>query len=87
MRGCKRTYLLLAVRTNLSVILRKVLGAGTPRQWKDLEGTPFCCLFASYLSGKSKSALRKTDLDIFCEIDHRITKLNSQLGAAGRAEN
>jgi transposase len=26
---------------NLSLILRQVLGAGTPRQWKDLAGTPF----------------------------------------------
>jgi transposase len=26
---------------NLSLILRQVLGAGTPRQWKDLGGTPF----------------------------------------------
>src|ERR1022692_2649118 len=33
---------------NLSLILRKVLGAGTPRQWKDLEGTPFL-LFIYYL--------------------------------------
>ena len=33
---------------NLSLILRKVLGAGTPRQWKDLEGTPFL-LFICYL--------------------------------------
>jgi len=33
---------------NLSLILRKVLGAGTPRQWKDLEGTPFL-LFIHYL--------------------------------------
>ena len=33
---------------NLSLILRKVLGAGTPRQWKDLEGTRFL-LFIYYL--------------------------------------
>ena len=32
---------------NLSLILRKVLGAGTPRQWKDLEGTRFL-LFIYY---------------------------------------
>jgi transposase len=71
---------------NLSLILRKVLGAGTPRPWKDLEGT-FCCLFTTYSSGKSKSALRKPNLNILYEIGHRITKLDSQLGAAGRAEN
>src|SRR5271169_6230399 len=51
---------------NLSLILRQVLGAGTPRQWKDLEGTPFCCLFTTYSSGKS--ALRKPDLNILYEI-------------------
>ena len=33
---------------NLSLILRKVLGAGTPRQWKDLEGARFL-LFIYYL--------------------------------------
>ena len=33
---------------NLSLILRTVLGAGTPRQWKDLEGTRFL-LFIYYL--------------------------------------
>jgi hypothetical protein len=33
---------------NLSLILRQVLGAGTPRQWKDLLGTPFL-LFICYL--------------------------------------
>jgi transposase len=33
---------------NLSLILRQVLGAGTPRQWKDLAGTPFL-LFIYYL--------------------------------------
>jgi hypothetical protein len=72
---------------NLSLILRKVLGAGTPREWKDLEGRLFCCLFTTYSSGKSKSALRKPNLNILYEIGHRITKLDSQLGASGRAEN
>jgi transposase len=72
---------------NLSLILRKVLGAGTPRQWNDLAGTHFL-LFIHYLVvGKSKSALRKPNLNILYEIGHRITKLDSQLGAAGRAEN
>jgi transposase len=33
---------------NLSLILRQVLGAGTPRQWKDLGGAPFL-LFIYYL--------------------------------------
>jgi transposase len=33
---------------NLSLILRQVLGAGTPRQWKDFGGTPFL-LFIYYL--------------------------------------
>ena len=36
---------------NLSLILRQVLGAGTPRQWSDLEGT-LCLLFIYLLVGK-----------------------------------
>ena len=45
------------------------------------------CLFTAYSSGKSQSALRKRNFNILYEIGHRITKLDSQLGAAGRAEN
>jgi hypothetical protein len=71
---------------NLSLILRKVLGAGTPRQWKDLEGTRFLLFIYYLLVGKTKSALRKPNLNTLYEIGHRITKLDSQLGAAGRAE-
>jgi transposase len=37
---------------NLSLILRKVLGAGTPRQWKDLAGTPFLLFIYYVLVGK-----------------------------------
>ena len=37
---------------NLSLILRKMLGAGTPRQWKDLEGTPFLLFIYYLLVGK-----------------------------------
>src|SRR6267143_1478298 len=37
---------------NLSLILRKLLGAGTPRQWNDLEGTPFLLLIYYLLVGK-----------------------------------
>jgi transposase len=72
---------------NLSLILRKVLGAGTPRQWKDLAGTPFLLFIYYLLVGKSKSALRKPNLNILYQVGHQITKLDSQLGAAGRAEN
>ena len=64
-----------------------LLGAGTPRQWNDLEGTTFLLLLTTYSSGKSKSARRKPNLNILYEIGHRITKLDSQPGAAGRAEN
>jgi transposase len=39
---------------NLSLILRKVLGAGTPRQWKDLEGTPFLLFICYLLVGKTE---------------------------------
>jgi hypothetical protein len=75
---------------NLSLILRQVLGTGTPRQWKDRKTSRerlFCYSFATYSSGKSKSAPRKPNLNILYEIGHRITRLDSQLGAAGRAEN
>src|SRR3984957_4560456 len=37
---------------NLSLILRKVLGAGTPRQWKDLGGKPFLLFIYYLLVGK-----------------------------------
>jgi transposase len=37
---------------NFSLILRQVLGAGTPRQWKDLEGTPFLLFIYYLLVGK-----------------------------------
>jgi len=37
---------------NLSLILRQLLGAGTPRQWKDLEGTPFLLFIYYLLVGK-----------------------------------
>jgi hypothetical protein len=37
---------------NLSLILRKMLGAGTPRQWKDLGGTPFLLFIYYLLVGK-----------------------------------
>ena len=58
-----------------------LLGAGTPRQWNDLEGTTFLLLLTTYSSGKSKSARRKPNLNILYEIGHRITKLDSQLGS------
>jgi hypothetical protein len=61
--------------------------SGTPRQWKDLAETHLLLLFTTYSSGKSKSALRKPNLNILHEMGHRITKLDSQIGAAGRAEN
>lgn len=37
---------------NLSLILRKALGAGTPRQWKDLEGARFLLFIYYLLVGK-----------------------------------
>jgi transposase len=37
---------------NLSLILRQLLGAGTPRQWKDLGGTPFLLFICYLLVGK-----------------------------------
>jgi hypothetical protein len=72
---------------NLSLILRKVLGAAHRGSGKTSRGRISCCLFTTYSSGKSQSALRKPNLNILYEIGHRITKLDSQLGAVGRAEN
>src|ERR1017187_6992657 len=37
---------------NLSLILRKVLGAGTPRQWKDSRGRIFLLVVYYLLAGK-----------------------------------
>jgi len=37
---------------NLSLILRQVLGAGTPRQWNDLEGRGFLLFIYCLLVGK-----------------------------------
>jgi hypothetical protein len=54
---------------------------------KTRADTFFAVLFTTYSSGKSKSALRKPNLNILYEIGYRITKLDSQLGAAGRAES
>jgi hypothetical protein len=67
--------------------LRKVLGAGTRGSGKTSEGRIFGCLFTTYSSGKSKSALRKPNLNILYEIGHRITNPDSQLAAAGRPDN
>src|ERR1700684_395808 len=37
---------------NLSLILRVLLGSGKPREWKDLEGTPFLLFIYYLLVGK-----------------------------------
>src|SRR6202453_1230892 len=46
---------------NLSLILRKLLGAGTPRQWKDLEGTPFLLFICYSLVGKIAIGSQETE--------------------------
>src|SRR5271169_2111915 len=46
---------------NLSLILRQVLGAGTPRQWKDLEGTPFLLFIYYLLVGKIAIGFQETE--------------------------
>jgi hypothetical protein len=71
---------------NLSLILRKVLGAGTP-QWKDLEGTPFLLFIYYLLVGKIEIGSQEAESQFLVEIGHRITTLDSQLGAAGRAKH
>jgi hypothetical protein len=68
--------------------LAQSAGCGHAAAVERLEGAHFFCwLFTTYSPGKSKSALRKPNLNILYEIGHQITKLDSRLGAAGRAEN
>jgi transposase len=46
---------------NLSLILRKVLGAGTPRQWHDLAGTPFLLFIYYLLVGKIENGSQEAE--------------------------
>ena len=70
---------------NLSLILRQVLGAGTPRHGMTWRGR--LLLFIYYLLvGKIAIVSPQAELNIFYEIGPRITKLDSQLGAT-HAEN
>jgi transposase len=46
---------------NLSLILRQVLGAGTPRQWKDLAEAPFLLFIYYLLVGKIGIGSQETE--------------------------
>ena len=50
---------------NLSLILRQVLGAGTPRQWKDLGGTPFLLFIYYLLVGKIEIGSQEAESQCF----------------------
>jgi transposase len=69
---------------NLSLILRKVLGAGTPRQWKDLEGTPFLLFIYYLLAGKIEIGSPEAESQYL--VRNRSSNHEARL-AAGRAEN
>jgi len=72
---------------NLSLILRQVLGAGTPRQWNDLGGTLFLLLIYYLPVGKIEIDSMEAESQCLAEIGHGITKRNSPQGADGCAEN
>jgi hypothetical protein len=50
----------------LSLILPKVLGAGTPRRWNDLEGTTFLLLTYYLLVGKIEIGSQEAESQISC---------------------
>jgi len=64
---------------NLSLILRKVLGAGTPRQWKDLEGTRFLLFIYYSLVGKIEIGSR--DAESECLVRNRSQNHAARLAA------
>src|SRR6266478_7039910 len=70
---------------NLSLILRQVLGAGTPRQWNDLGGTLFLLLIYYLPVGKIEIDSMEAESQCLAEIGHGITKRNSPQGADGCA--
>src|SRR2546428_13969122 len=68
---------------NLSLILRKLLGAGTPREWKNRFGRLVLTLYFTLpVSGKSEAALQKPNLSVRCqalrEIAYPTTSPDSQ---------
>jgi hypothetical protein len=51
---------------NLSLILRQVLGAGTPRQWKDLGGTPCLAVYLLLTRRENRNGLSESRISISC---------------------
>jgi hypothetical protein len=74
-------------RFNLSLILREVRVRARRGSGKTSRRRLLRCLFTTCSSVKSTSAFRKPNLNILYAIGHRIRKLDSQLGAADRADN
>jgi len=64
---------------NLSLILRKVLGAGTPRQWKDLEGARFLLFIYHLLVGKIEIGTEEAESQYL--VRNRSSKHESRLAA------
>jgi hypothetical protein len=57
------------------------------QNWKDLGGTPFLLFIYYLLVGKIEIGSQEAKSQYLVRIGHRITKLDSQLGAADRAED
>jgi len=68
---------------NLSLILRQVLGAGTPREWRNRGHARFASLSPAHALGSSESALQKTQLNVRREILRKPTKPEYAVGHAG----
>jgi hypothetical protein len=72
---------------NLSLILRKVLGAGTPRQWKDLAETPFLLFIYYLLVGTIEIGSPEAESQYLVRNRSSIHEARLAARAAGRAEN
>ena len=59
---------------NLSLILRKLMGAGTPREWKNRGGLAcFSCFLALLGLGRSQSVMQKQNSTTLHETTQRTT--------------
>jgi hypothetical protein len=65
---------------NLSLILRQLLGAGTPREWRNRANILFFAhSFSAHTLGTPESASQEPKLDLLCEIPRRPTNSSTPL--------
>jgi transposase len=65
---------------NLSLILRKLMGAGTPREWKNRGGLlVFSCFFALLGLGRSQSVMQKQNSTTLHETTQRTMNWKTSL--------